>query len=76
MLEIAAETELTRAARGSISNADKILDADDEFEEADFQAAKARQGQEAGLKKQATGTTRKKARKAERQRKAKGRKRK
>jgi preprotein translocase subunit SecA len=71
MLEEPAETELTRAARQSISNADRILNADDEFREADFQDKKAVQ---AAAKKQ--GTNRKKARKAERQRKAKGRKRK
>jgi len=72
-----AETELTRAARGSISNANKILDVDDEFEETDFAAAKntAANASPIGAKK-TTATPRKKARKAERQRKAKGRKRK
>jgi len=72
LLQRAAETELTRAARGSISNADKILDADDEFEEADFRAA----AQKANAPVAKKPTVRKKARKAERQRKAKGRKRK
>jgi len=72
MLEEPAETELTRAARQSISNADRILDADDEFEAADFQSAAAKQAK--AIKAQETH--RKKARKAERQRKAKGRKRK
>ena len=66
------ETELTRAARQSISNADKILDVDDEFEAADFSAAKKTEA----AKKTATTTARKKAKKAERQRKTKARKRK
>jgi len=73
-LDAPAETLLTRAARQSISNADKILDADDEFEAADFEAAKAAQAALAQAKKQPAN--RKKTRKAERQRKAKGRKRK
>jgi preprotein translocase subunit SecA len=72
MLQRAAETELTRAARGSISNADKILDADDQFDEEDF-AAGGKKANEPTAKKP---DARKKARKAERQRKAKGRKRK
>jgi preprotein translocase subunit SecA len=70
-LERAAETELTRAARGSISNADKILDTASDFEATDFDAA---HGQDALAKKQTT--VRKKARKAERKRKAQGRRRK
>lgn len=64
------DTELTRAARQSVSNIDNISEADDEFTQADFankQAAKPKEKQPA---------SRKKARKAERQRKAKGRKRK
>lgn len=64
------ETELTRAARRSVSNIDNISEADDEFTQADFadkQAAKP---------KQQRTTTRKKARKSERQRKTKARKRK
>jgi preprotein translocase subunit SecA len=73
MLEQAAETDLTIAARGSISNADRILDADDEFEEADFAASKNKATNAPIAKKP---NVRKKARKAERQRKAKGRKRK
>jgi len=72
MLEQMAETELTRAARGSISNANKILDADDEFEAADF-AAKKTSANVSAVKKP---TARKKVHKAERQRKAKARKRK
>ena len=72
LLEQAAETELTRAARGSISNADKILASGDEFEAADFDADSAHTN--TPVKKQTT--VRKKARKAERKRKAVGRKRK
>ncbi len=71
-LEQATETELTRAARGSISNANKILDADSDFEAADFEAKHAHEN--TPVKKQPN--VRKKARKAERQRKAKARKRK
>jgi preprotein translocase subunit SecA len=71
-LEAPIETELTRAARGSISNADKIVDSETEFDASDFDAAAARAN--APLKKQTN--VRKKARKAERQRKAKARKRK
>ncbi len=71
-LEAPTETELTRAARQSISNADRIIDADDEFEAADFAAAKKAEA----TKKAATPTDHKKARKAERQRKTKARKRK
>ncbi|HSD55543.1 MAG TPA: preprotein translocase subunit SecA [Candidatus Saccharimonadales bacterium] len=70
-LEAPTETELTRAARRSVGNVDQISEGDEEFREADFKDKQA-----AASKKQATGDTRKKARKAERQRKAKGRKRK
>ncbi len=72
-LEVAAETALTRAARQSISNADRIIDADSEFEEADFNTKGATKTT-TPVKKQAD--TRKKARKAERKRKSQGRKRK
>ena len=64
------ETELTKAARGSVSNVDKITEAE-EFREVDFvpkqtaQAAKAK-----------TDQKRKKTRKAERQRRAKGKRKK
>jgi preprotein translocase subunit SecA len=68
-----AETELTRAARQSISNANRIIDVDAEFEAADFDAKKA---ESAAAKKIASIDDRKKARKAERQRKTKARKRK
>lgn len=70
-LEEPTETELTRAARRSISNADQIQDGDAEFREADFKAKK-----QPAAKKQAGTDTRKKNRKAERQRKSKARKRK
>jgi preprotein translocase subunit SecA len=70
-LEQATETELTRAARQSIINADKIIDVDAEFEAADFSDTTAKK---ADAKKPIATTTRKKARKAERQRKSKGRK--
>ena len=73
-LEAPAETELTRAARQSISNSNKILDVDDEFEAADFKESQSRAASQTQSKKQPP--TRKKARKAERQRKSKGRKRK
>jgi preprotein translocase subunit SecA len=72
-LDQPTETELTRAARRSVSNIDNISEADDEFTEADFAASKA--VKESKPKKQVP-TNRKKARKAERQRKTKARKRK
>jgi preprotein translocase subunit SecA len=65
------ETELTRAARGSVSNANQLSEAGEEFEEADFISKKAAQAE---LKQSAD--KRKKVRKAERQRKTQGRKRK
>ncbi|HZM63979.1 MAG TPA: preprotein translocase subunit SecA [Candidatus Saccharimonadales bacterium] len=68
-LDTPAETVLTRAARGSVGNVNQIQDADQEFREADFKQKTAGQ-----VKKQTTN--RKKARKAERQRKSKARKRK
>jgi preprotein translocase subunit SecA len=64
------ETELTRAARNSISNAGEIIEGDAEFEEADFAEKKA------ASKAKSTSKARQKANKAERQRKAKARKRK
>jgi len=69
-LDEPVETDLTRAARNSVDNVDRIVDGDEEFREADFQKKKAGQG----TKKPAVAPARKKARKAERQRKAKGRK--
>ena len=69
-LNRAVETDLTRAARSSVSNADKIIEAE-EFQETDFKTAVQ---EEAETKK--AKSKRKKAHKAERQRKAKARKRK
>lgn len=63
------ETELTRAARHSVDNADKIIQTD-EFEETDFVPQKTAQA----AKRQAHDKI-KKARKAERKRRAKGKKR-
>ncbi|MEO6761861.1 MAG: preprotein translocase subunit SecA [Candidatus Saccharimonadales bacterium] len=64
------ETELTRAARSSISNADRITQPDEEFEEADFDSKKVDQPVKKSVQ------ARKKAHKAERKRKATARKRK
>ncbi len=63
------ETELTLAARQSVDNADKILEAE-EFHETDFVPKKVET-----VAKQQASNKRKKARKAERQRRAKGKKR-
>jgi preprotein translocase subunit SecA len=68
-LERPVETELTRAARNSISNAGEIIEGEAEFAEADFDEKKT-------AKQKPAGTKRKKANKAERQRKTKARKRK
>jgi preprotein translocase subunit SecA len=70
-LDAPVETELTRAARGSISNASQINATEDEFSETSFKPRKA----EADAKKQATAKL-KKARKTERKRKTQARKRK
>ncbi|MGH7157009.1 MAG: preprotein translocase subunit SecA, partial [Candidatus Saccharimonadales bacterium] len=59
------ETELTRAARGSVDNASQITEAE-EYETGDFKSEKKEQEEEARHHAQ-----RKKARKAERQRKKK-----
>jgi preprotein translocase subunit SecA len=71
-LERPVETELTMAARGSVDNADRIIEAED-FKETDFTPQREEIAKEARVKAQ-----RKKARKAERKRKnvAKKRKRK
>lgn len=69
-LEKPIETELTRAARSSISNASQLTTGDDEFEAADFESKKE------ALEIKKSAEKRKKARKAERQRKTKARKRK
>jgi preprotein translocase subunit SecA len=70
-LDQPAETELTRAARQSVDNVDRINESEGEYEEKDFKPAKTEQQ----VKKQ-TEQKRKKARKAERQRKTQARKRK
>ena len=70
-LEQMAETELTRAARNSVENADQITTAETEFEEADF----TRRSEEHKQQKKNLDA-RKKARKTERKRKTAGRKRK
>ncbi|MDZ7785600.1 MAG: preprotein translocase subunit SecA [Candidatus Saccharibacteria bacterium] len=67
-LEQSTDTELTRAARSSVDNADRITQAEG-YEEVDFVPAK----KAATVKKQSKAT-RKKSRKAERQRKKKNRK--
>jgi preprotein translocase subunit SecA len=70
-LERPAETELTRAARNSISNANQITTAETEFGEADF--SNSRQAQDEAKK---AAVKRKKARKTERKRKTAARRRK
>jgi hypothetical protein len=70
-IERPAETELTRAARHSVENANQIVTAEAEFEEADFTKRATVQQQ----KKKVNGQ-RKKARKTERKRKANARRRK
>ena len=72
-LQRPAETELTLAARQSVSNIDQISSNDLEFRDSDFKVQASTQ-----VKKQVPTETkvRKKAHKAERQRKAKARKRK
>jgi preprotein translocase subunit SecA len=65
------ETELTRAARGSISNANQLSQSGADFEEADFVTKKA-----ANAEQKLAAEKRKKSRKAERQRKTKARTRK
>jgi preprotein translocase subunit SecA len=64
------ESDLTRAARKSVDNASKIIEAD-EFHETDFETKQTSQN----IKKKSKSNIKKK-RKAERQRRAKGKKRK
>ena len=71
MLERAIETELTRAARSSVDNANRIIEGEAEFKETDFKPKKDEQ--EAAKKAE---QKRKKAHKQERKRKQKARKRK
>ncbi len=70
-LDEPTETELTRAARGSVSNADRIVDVE-EFDEDDFKNASRAI---AGTKTVTSKNKRQKLRKAERQRRQKGKKR-
>jgi len=65
------ETELTRAARQSVDNADRIIEAE-EFHETDFKDALPG----SSTKKKQTTKGRKKSRKAERKRRSKGKRRK
>ena len=66
------ETELTRAARSSVDNADRILDVE-EFDEGDFAGSGQTKG---GSKAHVSKSKKQKQRKAERQRRAKHKKRK
>lgn len=70
-MERPVETELTRAARSSVDNADKIIEAEEEFHEADFLGSAAAQNEHKKAHEKI-----KKARKAERQRKKKAKKKK
>ena len=69
-LERPVETAITRAARRSISNSSQIIADQEEFEASDFQANVKTES----VEKKKIDQKRKKARKAERQRRAKGRK--
>lgn len=71
-LETPAETELTRAARGAVDNADRIIEAE-ELNEADFSDVF---DTEHATRKQVTAKQRKKAHKAERQRRGQHKKKK
>jgi preprotein translocase subunit SecA len=68
-LQQPVETELTRAARNSISNAGEVIEGEAEFEETDFADKKA-------AKAKTSGEKRKKANKQERKRKTTARRRK
>ena len=67
------ETELTRAARGSVDNADKIVETADEFEEEDFKVTSGSTASAIASKRQSTI---KKKRKAERKNRKASRKKK
>ncbi len=70
------DTDLTRAAKHSVDNADKILEVE-ELHEEDFATPRADShllADNRSTKKQITAKTRKKSRKAERKRRTKGRK--
>lgn len=72
-LDRPVETDLTLAARGSISNAADIVEDESQFREGDFSTGSEKK---ASTKPASTAKNRTKANKAERQRKAKARKRK
>ncbi len=63
-LDRAIETDLTRAARGSVDNASQIVTSEEEFKPGDFENKR-----ETGTVKKKQTAARKKARKSERQRK-------
>lgn len=69
--EAPVETDLTRAARNAVDNANQIIEAEAEFSESDFSADGA-----ASQPKKKDNKERKKARKKERQRRTKARRRK
>jgi preprotein translocase subunit SecA len=73
-LERPAETELTRAARQSINNADQITKSEKEFAEEDFTVKQKTDAKKAEQKQ--ADLKRKKARKTERKRRTQARKRK
>jgi len=66
----ATETDLTRAARGSVDNASRIVANEKEFDEGDFEDKR-----QASVVKKKQTAERKKARKSERKRKKAGTKR-
>jgi preprotein translocase subunit SecA len=72
-LDSPIETELTKAARQSIDNADRVIEAE-EFKEKDFAADS--NTTHVGSRAKVTASDRKKARKAERKRRSKSKKRK
>lgn len=70
-IDDAIETELTRAARASVDNADKIIESEAEFKEDDFKVTKSTTERAVANKKQ---NDRKKKRKVQRQNRKKSRK--
>jgi len=66
------ETELTRAAKGSIDSADRVIETDNSFDEDDFKVVKSGT-QSAGSKKKIKSSTRKKKRKNQRKNRKKNR---
>lgn len=71
-LQQPVETDLTRAARGSVENANQIVNSQQEFDEKDFDKAT----KQANQPKKNLASERKKARKTERKRKTAGKRRK